>query len=90
MDSLLACLHAMQPLLSWQEAELISRLLTHAYHYYSQVLQDLSTYPEIGQIVAAADEQQDPVSQEQLEQHICRPADVICALNFSVFLLSSR
>lgn len=53
-----------------------------------QVLQNLATYPEAGQIVA--DQLLRPAQQEQLEQHILRPADVICALNFSVFLLSSR
>ena len=49
-----------------------------------QVLQDLAT----GHIVA--DQQDNPALQEQLQQHILRPADVICALNFSIFLLSSR
>ena len=49
-----------------------------------QVLQDLAT----GQTVA--DQQQNPAQQEQLQQHILTPADVICALNFSIFLLSSR
>lgn len=53
-----------------------------------QVLQNLATYPDAGQIVA--DQLLTPAQQEQLEQHILRPADVICALNFSVFLLSSR
>ena len=53
-----------------------------------QVLQNLATYPDASQIVA--DQQLPPAQQEQLEQHILRPADVICALNFSVFLLSSR
>ena len=53
-----------------------------------QVLQNLASYPDAGQIVA--DQQLQPAQQEQLEQHILRPADVICALNFSVFLLSSR
>ncbi|KAL3137735.1 hypothetical protein ABBQ38_005000 [Trebouxia sp. C0009 RCD-2024] len=54
----------------------------------ANVLQNLATYPDAGQIVA--DQLLTPAQQEQLEQHILRPADVICALNFSVFLLSSR
>lgn len=54
-----------------------------------QVLQDLATYPTVGQIVCDQ-EQQPPAQQEQLEQHMLAPADVICALNFSIFLLSSR
>lgn len=54
-----------------------------------QVLQDLATYPTVGQIVCD-EEQQQPAQQEQLEQHMQTPADVICALNFSIFLLSSR
>ena len=53
-----------------------------------QVLQDLATYPTVGQIVC--DQDQQPAQQEQLEQHMQTPADVICALNFSIFLLSSR
>ena len=53
-----------------------------------QVLEDLSTYPRVGR--AIADEALEPTDQEQLGQHVSRPADIICALNFSVFLLSTR
>ncbi len=54
-----------------------------------QVLEDLSTYPNVGKAIAD-ENSQEPTDQAQLDQHVSRPADIICALNFSVFLLDSR
>ena len=54
-----------------------------------QVLEDLSTYPKVGRAIAD-ENSQEPTDQGQLDQHVSRPADIICALNFSVFLLDSR
>ncbi len=54
-----------------------------------QVLEDLSTYPNVGRAIADGNSQE-PTDQAQLDQHVSRPADIICALNFSVFLLDSR
>lgn len=58
-------------------------------YFVAQVLQDLSTYPDVGRVIADGNSQQ-PTDQAQLDQHVSRPADIICALNFSVFLLNSR
>ena len=54
-----------------------------------QVLEDLSTYPNVGRAIADGNSQE-PTDQAQLDQHVSRPADIIWALNFSVFLLDSR
>ncbi|KAL0053618.1 hypothetical protein WJX82_008407 [Trebouxia sp. C0006] len=55
----------------------------------ANVLEDLSTYPNVGRAIADGNSQE-PTDQAQLDQHVSRPADIICALNFSVFLLDSR
>lgn len=62
--------------------------LSFAVHV-AQVLEDLSEYPQIGRAIVDG-ESQEAVDQEQLDQHVIRSADIICALNFSVFLLKSR
>ena len=55
----------------------------------AQVLEDLSTYPSVGRAIAD-ENSQEATDEAQLDQHVSRPADIICALNFSVFLLDSR